>query len=169
MQSGIDYSNDGVEGQTDKILRQLPDDITDFVLSRPVYTSPGTDFHYNDGDPQVLSPMIQQLAGRPTDKWAHDVLFSKIGFENYNWVRYRDGITLRGFGIETTPREMVKLTLYVADSGFYNGQQDIPKDWLKEMLTEQVISDDNSLTEDTNKLPAILQNNLHLEPGNQGL
>ena len=143
MQSGIDYSNDGVEGQTDKILRQLPDNITEFVMARPVYKQPGTDFHYNDGDPQLLSAMIQQLAGKPTDEWADDVLFSKIGFENYNWVRYRDGVILGGFGIETTPREMAKLALCVADSGFYNGQQVIPKDWLEEMLSEQIVIDDD--------------------------
>ena len=143
MQSGIDYSNDGVEGQTDKVLRQLPDDITEFILERPVYTQPGVDFHYNDGDPQLLSAMIQHQAGKPTDEWADDVLFSKIGFENYNWIRYRDGVRLGGFGIETTPRELAKLALCVADSGNYKGHQVIPEQWLEEMLKEQVVSDED--------------------------
>ena len=134
MHSGIEYSNDGVEGQTDKVLRQIPDDITEFVLSRPSYADPGTDFNYNDGDPQLLSAMLQKIAGKPADEWADEVLFNGLGFENYNWVRYRDGITLGGFGIETTPRELSKLALCVADSGQYNGNQLIPKSWLKEML-----------------------------------
>ncbi len=139
MQSGNDYSNDGVAGQTDKVLRQIPDDITKFILDRPVYTQPGVDFNYNDGDPQLVSAIIQNAAGKPTDVWADEVLFSKIGVENYNWVRYRDGITLGGFGIETTPREMAKMALLVADSGLYEGKQLVSRTWLEEMLTEQVI------------------------------
>ncbi len=143
MQSGIDYSNDGTSGQTDKVLRQIPDDITKFVLSRPVYTDPGKDFNYNDGDPQLVSAVIQNLAGIPTDEWAEKVLFSKIELGNYNWVRYRDGVTLGGFGIETTPREMAKLALCVANGGLYKGERVINETWLQEMTTEQVVVDDD--------------------------
>ena len=143
MQSGIDYSNDGTTGQTDKVLRQIPDDITQFVLDRPVYTEPGKDFNYNDGDPQLMSAVIQTLAGIPTDEWADKVLFSKIGLRNYNWVRYRDGVTLGGFGIETTPREMAKLALCIADEGRYKEDEVIETAWLEEMTSEQVEVDDD--------------------------
>jgi hypothetical protein len=64
--------------------------------------------------------MLQRLAGKPTDEWAEEVLFSGIGFENYNWARYRDGTTLGGFGIETTSRELAKLALFFADSGYFD-------------------------------------------------
>ncbi len=143
MQSGIDYNNDGVTGQTDKILRQIPDDITDFVLSRPMYAEPGTDFRYKDGDPQLVSAVIQSAAGKPTDEWADEVLFSKIGFRNYRWIRYRDGVTLGGFGIETTPRELAKFALCVADSGRHKGEQIIDPDWLNLMTSEMAVSDED--------------------------
>ena len=143
MRSGIDYSNEGTAGQTDKVLRQIPDDITDFVLSRPMYAEPGTDFHYNDGDPQLVSAIIQSRAGKPTDVWADEVLFSKIEFRNYSWTRYRDGITLGGFGIETTPRELAKFALCVADSGRYKGEQIVDPDWLKQMTSEIVVASED--------------------------
>jgi len=117
MQSGIDYNNDGSDGQTDKLLRQIPDNSVDFVLSRPMAKTPGTDFHYKDGDPNLLSAIIQKLVGKPTDEWANEVLFSKLGIDNLNWVRYKDGITLGGFGIETTPRELAKIALCIANRG----------------------------------------------------
>jgi CubicO group peptidase (beta-lactamase class C family) len=145
MHSGIDYNNDGVAGQTDKVLRQIPPDITSFVLSRPMRADPGTGFYYNDGDPQLLSAIIQSAAGEPTDLWADDVFFSKIGVSNYNWVRYKDGTTLGGFGIETTPREIGKIALCVANNGNYNNQQIVPAEWITEMTATQVeISDDYS-------------------------
>jgi CubicO group peptidase (beta-lactamase class C family) len=138
MHSGNDYSNDGVGGQTDKVLRQIPDNITDFVLSRPMRSDPGEEFFYNDGDPQLMSAILQHAAGEPTDEWADKVLFSKIGVSNYNWVRYKDGTTLGGFGIETTPRELAKIALCVADSGNYKGEEVIPRTWIAEMTSVQV-------------------------------
>ncbi len=53
MQSGIDYENDGVGGESDKILRQIPDNSVDFVLSLPLIADQGTTFHYNDGNPHL--------------------------------------------------------------------------------------------------------------------
>ena len=138
MHSGIDYNNDGVGGQTDKVLRQIPDNITNFVLARPMRTAPGTDFYYNDGDPQLMSAVIQSAAGKPTDEWADEVLFSKIGVRNYNWVRYKDGTTLGGFGIETTPRELAKIAMCVADSGRFNDQQIVSAEWIREMTSVKV-------------------------------
>jgi CubicO group peptidase (beta-lactamase class C family) len=138
MYSGIDFNNDGITGQTDEILRQIPNDITSFVLSLPLRDDPGTVFHYNDGDPQLVSSIIQRASGMPTDQWADDVFFSKAGVYNYNWVRYIDGTTLGGFGLETTPRELAKIALCVANNGRANGHQVIPEDWIGEMTTVRV-------------------------------
>ena len=138
MRSGIDYNNDGVKGQTDKLLRQIPDDMIDFILSRPLINNPGSTFHYNDGDPTLLAALLQKVTGKPADIWAYEVLFSKIGFENYNWIRYRDGITFGGFGIETTPRELAKIALCVANHGKQGDQQLIPSDWITSMTTPKV-------------------------------
>jgi len=143
MQSGINFNNDGVGGETDKMLRQIPDNSVEFILNRPINADQGTKFYYNDGNPHLMSAIIQKVTGQPTDKWADEVLFSKIEMKNYNWVRYKDGITLGGYGIETTPREMAKIALCVADSGRWKGQQVINSDWIKEMTSPQVEIDDS--------------------------
>lgn len=138
MQSGIDFENSGIGSDSDKLLRQIPDNSLDYVLGLTVNEPQGTVFHYNDGDPQILSAIIQKLAGKPTDAYADEVLFSKIGFTNYNWVRYRDGITMGAWGIETTPRELAKIALCVSNSGKWNDQQIINEDWITEMTSPHV-------------------------------
>ena len=144
MQSGIDYNNDGMNGETDKILRQIPDNSIDFILGLPINADQGSIFNYNDGNPHIISAIIQKWVGKPTDEWADEVLFSKIGLTNYNWVRYKDGITLGAFGIETSPRELAKIALCVADSGKWKGNQIISANWIKEMTAPHVISDYNN-------------------------
>ncbi len=143
MQSGIDYNNDGAGGETDKLLRQIPENSVDFVLSRPMNAEPGTIFYYNDGNPHLLSALIQKTTKQTTDHWGDEEFFSKIGFNNYNWVRYKDGVTLGGFGIETTPRELAKIALCLADSGRWNGEQIVSTDWINEMTSKQVTVDED--------------------------
>jgi len=41
MKSGIDYSNDGLSGQSEDILRQMPENITYLYLGCPVANKPG--------------------------------------------------------------------------------------------------------------------------------
>ena len=141
MQSGIAYSNDGAGGETDQMLRQLPDNSIDFILGLPKDAEQGIEFHYNDGNPHLMSAIIQRSVGKPTDEWADDVLFSKIEMTNYNWIRYRDGITMGGYGIETTPRELAKIALCIADSGRWKGLQVVDPSWIKEMTSPLVYTD----------------------------
>lgn len=54
MHSGNDYNNDGAGGETDKVLREIPDDLSSFVLSRPMREDPG----------------------KPTDQWANEAWYS---------------------------------------------------------------------------------------------
>ena len=105
MQSGINYNNDGAKGETDEILRQNPDNSIEFILALPINAKQGTKFHYNDGNPHLMSALLQKITGKYTDEWADEVLFSKIELTNYNWVRYKDGITLGGFGLETSTHQ----------------------------------------------------------------
>jgi CubicO group peptidase (beta-lactamase class C family) len=146
MRSGIDFNNEGLGGETDKLLRQIPDSSLDFILNLPMRSDPGTDFHYNDGDPHLLSAVLQKQAGKSTRAWADEVFFSKIGFDNYEWLNYKDGITFGAFGIETTPRELAKIALCVADSGKWKGEQVVSSEWIRQMTQAQVYIEDQELT-----------------------
>ncbi|MFC2090354.1 serine hydrolase domain-containing protein [Bacteroidota bacterium] len=139
MQSGIDYDN-GV--QTDEILRRIPGSSVDLILDQQMNFPPGTEFHYNDGNPHLMSALIQKVTNKATDEWADEILFSKLELTNYNWVRYMDGITLGGFGIETSPRELSKIALCVADGGRWKGQQVVSENWINEMVSPQIQIDD---------------------------
>lgn len=134
MRSGIAFDNDGLGGQSDIMLRQIPDNSVKFILDLPINADQGTLFNYNDGNPHLMSALIQKQVGKATDVWADEVFFSKIDMNNYNWVRYKDGITLGGFGLETTPREMGKMALCIADSGRWKGKQVVSYSWIKEMI-----------------------------------
>lgn len=135
MKSGLAFYN----GKEPDVLRQhKTDNSIDFILGLDQADPIGARFHYNDGDPQLVSAVVQRATGLQLDAYGKQVLFDRIGFTNYEWVRYSDGVTIGAFGILTTPRELAKIGECVLDSGRYQGQQVIPVGWWREMLAAHV-------------------------------
>lgn len=134
MQSGIDYQNYGLSGDDSEILQQIPNNYLSFVLSKKLIYEPGTHFKYKDGDPQILSSIIQKVTGKKMSDWADEVLFSKIDLKKLDWFNYKDGTTLGSFGINSTPRAMAKIAQLVLNEGKYNGQQIVSKSYIDEMI-----------------------------------
>ena len=138
MGSGIKYGQSGFNGETNKLLREVPSNSLDFILELPIYFLPNEQFHYNDGDPHIVSAVLQHQTGKTTKDWAEDVLFSKINMKNYDWAVYKDGVTMGGFGISATPREMARIGHLVLNNGYWNGQQIVNTEWIKEMTSSKV-------------------------------
>ncbi len=136
MRSGIDFQNGGLSGQTQALLRQIPDNSVEFILARPLEAAPGQKFRYTDGSPHLVSAMLQRATGKPLRDWAREVLFSKLSISRLNWTEYRDGVTLGGFGILSTPRELAKFGQLVLNGGKWRGEQLVSKQWIEEMTTE---------------------------------
>jgi CubicO group peptidase (beta-lactamase class C family) len=135
MGSGVSFENDV---QSDIFRTYQTDNSIDYVLGLDLNFQPGEGYNYNDGDPQVVSGIVQAATGKTLDEYGREVLFDPLGITNYAWDRYTDGVTMGGFGILTCPRELAKVGQCVLDSGRYNGQQIIPPDWWEEMLSVKV-------------------------------
>jgi len=134
MRSGIGFHN---EEHTDVFRKKETSSSVDFVLDLEMEAKSGSRFNYNDGDAQLMSAVIQEITYLNTDEFARDKLFDKIGLKNYEWRRYPDGITLGGFGILTTPREIAKVGQLVLNKGLWDSTQIVSEKWLDEMLSEQ--------------------------------
>jgi len=138
MESGIAFENSGYNGESNQLLRGIHDNSLEFILGLPVHHAPGEHFYYNDGDPQIISAILQRRTGKTMRDWAKEVLFSKINFQNYTWVTYKDGITMGAFGISSTPREMAKIGHLVLHKGYWNGEQVVSSEWIEEMTSNKV-------------------------------
>lgn len=142
MKSGINFSNDGFNGETSQLLRQEPSNSLSFILGLGVHSSPGTKFHYNDGDPQIISAILQEKTGKTMRDWARGVLFEKIGITRLQWHTYKDGITMGAFGIFTTPREMAKIGQLILNNGMWGTNQIVSNSWITEMTSSKVFANE---------------------------
>jgi CubicO group peptidase (beta-lactamase class C family) len=138
MKSGINYDNDGYFGGDALKAREALSNTLDYIFGLGLHAPIGT-YRYKNSDPHLLSAIIQEVVGKTTRDWAQEVLFDKIGITRLEWRTYRrDGITLGGFGILTTPREMGKIGQLVLNNGMWNGEQIVSKDWIDEMTTPRI-------------------------------
>lgn len=142
MTSGIAFNNYGIGSDDMAVLQEIPKSFLEYSLEKPMDNLPGEKFSYKDSDPMILSGIIQNKVGKPTDVWANEVLFSKIGLTNYEWRRYKDGITIGSYGIITTPREISKIAQLVLNGGSWKGVRVVNKEWLSEMVSPKAETSD---------------------------
>ena len=149
MKSGINFNNSGYNGESAKLLRGVPSDSVNFILDLGMSSTPGTQFKYNDGDPHLISAILQGKTGKTTGDWAKEVLFDKIGITRLEWLTYKDGITFGAFGIITTPRELGKIGQLILNEGMWGTEKIVSSSWLSEMTSSKVPASETHNTDIT--------------------
>lgn len=114
------------------------EDWIQFMLDLPMVEEPGKTYNYCSGAVQLLSAVLQKATGMTTREYANQNLFKPLGISEITETRWGSdpqGITLGGYGIHFTPREMAKLgALYLA-GGRWEGEQVIPQEWITKSWT----------------------------------
>jgi CubicO group peptidase (beta-lactamase class C family) len=123
----------------------------EFVLSRPLASTPGTAFNYNTGGSQILSGIIGMRAGMPAARFAEEELFSRIGIGRENggsgtpqpgwghvvWPTDPQGVSYGGFGIMASARDAARFGFLFLNNGVWDGVQIVSKRWVEESTREQ--------------------------------
>lgn len=128
MQTGLDFDNDV---NTEELYNDAENSL-EYVLSRNLIFLPGTDSHYNDGDPQLISGVIQKVTDMSEEEFAIENLFNPLGIDYYHWEKHRDNTTYGAFGLWLRPRDMAKIGKLMAQNGMWDGEQIISSEWIEE-------------------------------------
>lgn len=128
METGLDFDNDT---QTAELFYSEGSSL-EYVLRQNLIFSPGTDWYYGDGNPQLLSGIIQKVSGKTEEQFAKENLFSHLGIYNYQWEKHGDGLTFGAFGLWLTPRDMAKIGKLMVQNGMWNSEQIVSEEWIAE-------------------------------------
>ena len=133
METGLDFDNDihTVE------LFYSEGSSLEYVLRQNLIFSPGTDWYYGDGNPQLLSGIIQKVSGKTEEQFAIENLFTPLGINNYQWENHGDGLTFGAFGLWLTPRDMAKIGKLMVQNGVWNSEQIVSAEWIAESTRSQ--------------------------------
>ena len=133
MRSGIDYDNGGKEEE--ELLAMVPNDLTKYILQRPMKNLPGEVAYYKNSDPQLMVKVISNAAQTDFVEFADQNLFKPLGITNYHWSRNRDNTPYGGFGLFLTPRDLAKTGQMLLDNGIWKNKRVLSEEWIKEATT----------------------------------
>jgi len=128
METGLDFDNDT---QTAELFYSEGSSLK-YVLHQNLIFSPGTDWYYGDGNPQLLSGIIQKVSGKTEEQFARENLFSPLGIHNYQWEKHGDGLTFGAIGLWLMPRDMAKIGKLMVQNGRWNDEQIVSEEWIAE-------------------------------------
>ena len=137
MRSGIDYDNDHWEEE--ELLACVPDELTRYIVERPMKAKPGAETFYKNSDPQLLVKVVSNAAKTDLVEFADQNLFAPLGITNYHWSRNKDNTPYGGFGLWLTPRDLAKVGLMLLNNGQFNNHQILSTNYIKEATTAKTI------------------------------
>jgi len=138
MQTGLDFDNDI---NTQELFNGDGSSIA-YVLGNNLQFSPGTAYNYNDGDPQLISAVIQQVTGMTEEEFAVENLFQPLDITLYQWESHGDDKTFGAFGLWLKPRDMAKIGQLLVQKGIWNGRQIISQEWIALSTRKQALYED---------------------------
>lgn len=128
MKSGLDFSNDAF---AEELHIDDPQNQMKYILAKPLFAHPGTEYRYRDCDPQLLGGAIWKLTGMTLEEIAEKQLFSPMGITDYFWEKNVDGHNWAAHALYMKPRDMAKIGKLVLNHGNWQDQQLVSKGWIE--------------------------------------
>ncbi|MET3581475.1 CubicO group peptidase (beta-lactamase class C family) [Mesorhizobium robiniae] len=130
----IPYSN---PANSERRMIDAPDPYR-YVLEQPTIRPAGAAYTYNGGLTALLAAVLQKAFGYPIDVLARKTLFTSLGIQDVEWVRYADGTPNAVSGLRMRPRDVAKVGQLVLDGGVWKGTQIVSKDWIEESTSSHI-------------------------------
>lgn len=137
MSSGFPCQEFSESGQS---MEQSPGWVP-YMLDLPVDTPPGQTFGYCDGNPHLLSAILEKTTGMSTREFANQELFGPLGIPPVaptDWWADPQGFSNGGYGLFLRPVDMAKLAFLYLHNGEWDGLQLMPTGWVADSTTQYV-------------------------------
>jgi CubicO group peptidase (beta-lactamase class C family) len=106
-------------------------DVVKAALDAKILRKPGTGFDYTDRSVDLLSGVIQKIAGESTDRYLDHKLFKPLGIMNYRWHHDSAGHAYGGAGLEMTATDLAKIGEFMLNRGTWRGHRLLDAAWIR--------------------------------------
>ncbi len=143
MTSGLEWKERTYDITDPIFIMARSSDWVGFVLNQPMISNPGDTFNYNSGVSHLLSAIVKKTTGYNPSGYARKKLFKPIGISDF-WLSDSQNLTIGGWGLYLTPRDMEKFGFLFLNHGVWEDKQVVPADWVEEATKKQVDFNDSS-------------------------
>jgi len=145
MSAGFDWNEWDVSlssTQNDLLQMWQVSDPLLYLVSKPLATTPGTQFYYNSGCTNLLGEIVFRATGLKPDIFADKYLFNKLGFSDRTWEKFSNGVVFVSGDLRIRPRDMAKFGYLYLNNGNWKGEQIISQQWVKKSIEEFISIND---------------------------
>lgn len=122
----------GIKNDLDTREIYFARDFVRLALDAPLAATPGEKFAYNNKATNLLSGIVERLAGKRLDDYVKDEIFTPLGISDFAWVHDRNGNPHAMSGLQMRPGDVAKLGQFMLDDGRWQGQEIIAARWVRE-------------------------------------
>ncbi|MCQ2427739.1 MAG: beta-lactamase family protein [Clostridia bacterium] len=111
-------------------------DFLNYMFSTELVSEPCVERCYTDGAYYLLSRVVEEVGGEPTDDLLWKELFLPMNYTEMAWSHCPMGHPMGATGLYITSKDMAKLGELYRHGGVYNGQRILSEDFVSHVLTE---------------------------------
>ena len=146
MSAGFDWNESGKNPLAETAEAYYGSDLRRLVTRQRVITKPGTIFHYQSGNTQLLSMIVEAATGLTISDYAQEKLWEPIGSSyGASWSKDKeDGDEKAYCCFYATARDFALLGKLMLNLGNFEDKQIVPVEYIRKMVSP----DTTMLTED---------------------
>jgi CubicO group peptidase (beta-lactamase class C family) len=144
MSSGVKWNEDYEDPNSDvaQFNKATPEPGMDATVSYmrklPRAHPPGTVWHYNTGETNLIGVLVSSATKKPLAQYLHDRIWQPAGMEaKATWLKGATGHEIAGCCLQAATRDFARMGLFVLADGKRGDLQVVPKGWFAEATTKQ--------------------------------
>ncbi len=143
MSTGLDWSESGANPFSDNAMGYYGTNVRELSLNQPCREEPGKSFDYISGSTQIMAEVLEAAYDRPLDELVRDKVWGPLGCEHEAyWGKDTEDGDFKAFCcLYATARDFGRIGQLYLDSGMWNGQQIIDREFWKASITPAAIDD----------------------------
>lgn len=106
---------------------------------------PGSRFVYNSMNTYMLAAILTRVTGQSVMEYLRERFFEPLGINHVKWELCPKGIERGGWGLHITLEDMIKIGMFLAKNGNFQGRQLIDASYICKMKEKAVSQDADSL------------------------
>lgn len=139
MSSGLEWLQSGPGSDTGRLFSV--DNPIEYILKKPVVSTPGTQFNYQQANPILLGEIIKKATELRVDDFAEKYLFAPLGITQREWRSLSRNVIYTAGDVRLRPRDMAKFGYLFLCNGDWNGQRVISEEWVQESTKRRIMGD----------------------------
>ncbi len=146
MSSGVQWNEDYTDPKSDVAQAGFTgsepgvDPLVSYMRHLPRAAEPGTKWHYDTGETDMVGIMVANAVGKPLSQYLSEKVWATYGMEqDAVWMVDASGKQERGgCCISMTLRDYARVGQFILDGGYAQGRQIVPSWWVAQATTKEI-------------------------------